>query len=63
MPRAALLRAFETQATGSVRLQVTGSPPTTNGPPLAVPLDSLPQDSVLRGKAAAISPCNTCLAI
>src|ERR1700688_490542 len=59
--RAPLLRAFETHATGSVRLQVTGSPPTTNVSPLVFPPDPFPQDSVLRGKAAAISPCNTCL--
>src|ERR1700730_14434035 len=59
--RVPLLRAFETHATGSVRLQVTGSPPTTNGPPLAVPFDPFPQESALKGKAAAISPCTTCL--
>src|SRR5580704_8597492 len=58
--RAALLRALETHATGSVRLQVTGNPPTTNGLPLAVPFDPLPQESVINGKAAAISPCTTC---
>src|SRR5271156_3874921 len=56
--RTPLLRALETQATGSVRLQVTGSPPTPNGSPLATPPDPFSQDSVLRGKAAASSPCN-----
>src|ERR1700722_1457213 len=59
--RVPLLRAFETHATGSVRLQVTGSPPTTNGSPWVLPLGPFPQDSVLRGKAAPISPCNSCL--
>src|ERR1700722_5214058 len=57
--RALLLRAFETHATGSVRLQVTGSPPTTKGAPCAFPFDPFPQESRLKGKAAAISPCTT----
>src|ERR1700759_2848530 len=58
--RAALLRAFETQATGSVRLQVTGSPPTTRGAPSPWPFDPFPQESRLKGKTAAASPCTTC---
>src|SRR5882757_8710520 len=58
--RAALLRAFETHATGSVRLQVTGSPPTTKGAPWPLPFDPFPQESTLTGKAAATSPCTTC---
>src|SRR5258708_272663 len=60
-PSAPLLRALETHATGSVRLQVTGSPPTTNGSPLSIPLEPFPQESALKGKAAANSPCTTCL--
>src|SRR5882757_9564301 len=58
---APLLRAFETHATGSVRLQVTGSPPTTKGAPWVFPFDPFPQESALKGKAAAISPWTTCL--
>src|SRR5580704_1094147 len=61
IPSAALLRDFETHATGRVRLHVTGSPPTTNGSPLPIPLDPFPHDSAPRGKADAASPCNTCL--
>src|ERR1700722_2119595 len=59
--RAPLLRALETHATGSVRLQVTGSPPTTKGAPWAFPFDPFPQESALKGKAAAMSPWTTCL--
>jgi hypothetical protein len=56
-----LLRALEAHATGSVRLQVTGSPPTTNGSPFSIPPELFPHESVLKGKAAAMSPCTTCL--
>src|SRR6202011_1580035 len=52
--RALLLRAFETHATGSVRLQVTGNPPTTKGAPWVFPFDPFPQESRHKGKAAAI---------
>src|SRR5689334_1822708 len=48
-----LLAAFAMQATGSVRLQVTGRPPTCNGP-----FFSAAQDSNPIGKAAA-APCNS----
>ena len=51
-----LLAAFATQATGSVRLQVTGRPPTCNGP-----FFSAVQEIVPQGTAAARSPCSTCL--
>src|SRR6476646_10725478 len=44
--------ARATQATGSVRLQVTGSPPTTNGPRAA---------SALMGNAAAAAPSRSAL--
>jgi hypothetical protein len=52
----ALLRAFEAQATGSVRLQVTGSPPTIKGSAAAAPPDPLPQESAFSGNAQPLSP-------
>jgi hypothetical protein len=54
---ALMLAAFAVQATGSVRLQVTGNPPTANGrrPPL-----SGAQPYRLNGNAAAIAPCSSC---
>jgi hypothetical protein len=49
--------ALATQATGRVRLQVTGNPPTINDFCFFSPA----QDSKLEGRAAAIAPCRICL--
>src|SRR6185369_5173073 len=49
-----LLVAFATQATGSVRLQVTGRPPTCNGPGF-----SGAQERIPIGKALATTPCSS----
>ena len=54
---ALMLAAFAMQATGSVRLQVTGRPPTISGSRLA-PL-SPAQPYRLKGKAAAIAACSS----
>src|SRR5882757_2862918 len=49
--------ALATQATGRVRLQVTGNPPTINDFSFFSPA----QDSKLAGRTAAIAPCRICL--
>src|SRR5580704_7967857 len=48
-----LLTPLATQATGRVRLQVTGKPPTTNESALA-----LAQPNIPRGSDAVTSPCS-----
>src|SRR5579863_1459050 len=53
----ALALALATQAIGSVRLQVTGRPPTISAPGR----DRPEQDSRLPANAAAMPPCSTCL--
>src|SRR6185436_3113978 len=53
-----MLASFAVQATGSVRLQVTGNPPTTNGSPCA---DLSPaQAPSASGTADASAPFRTC---
>src|SRR5450631_4253944 len=54
---ASLAAALATQAIGSVRLQVTGKPPTRS----VLCRESALQDSRLAGKAVAMTPCRTCL--
>ena len=48
-----LLILLATHATGSVRLQVTGKPPTTNASAFVFAQPNMP-----RGSVAAASPCN-----
>src|SRR5258708_7682811 len=54
---ALLMAIFAVQETGSVRLQVTGSPPTTRGSRFTA--WSAEQPYMLNGSAAAIAPCKT----
>src|SRR5688572_14892690 len=56
MPAAALFAALAWQATGKVRLHVTGSPPTCKGPP------ALEQDQPVQARTvAAAAPSSSCL--
>ena len=55
---ALMLASFAAQATGSVRLQVTGSPPTISGSRFAALVARAAIQA--KGNAAAIAPCSSC---
>src|SRR5689334_14372062 len=56
---ASMARFFPTQATGRVRLHVTGNPPTTSGSsPGLLSLDEQPASA--QGRAEAKADCRSC---